>query len=188
MRRDYRREFCKYVRVPDSRNSRRIYAVAIIRSRPNPQPKVTKEEALKCDKPEPAIPALEEAPKETLKHDRPEPAIPATEETPKETFVCPSCKRELNRITVAELSAFCHCSNSYLSRIFKRRIGVNINVYVNKVCMEFAKNPLCLSNESIAGIAASVGFDDPNYFSRVFTQIIGISPTEFRKRFHQDIS
>ena len=168
MRRDYRREFCKYVRMPNSRNSRRIYAVAIIRSRPNPQPKVTKEETLKCDKPEPAIPALEE--------------------TPKETFVCPSCKRELNRITVVELSAFCHCSNSYLSRIFKRRIGVNINVYVNKVCMEFAKNPLCLSNESIAGIAASVGFDDPNYFSRVFTQIIGISPTEFRKRFHQDIS
>ena len=91
-----------------------------------------------------------------------------------------------NRITVAELSEFCHCSDSYLSRIFKRRTGVNINVYVNKVRMELAKNPLCLSNESIARIAASVGFDDPNYFSRVFTQIIGISPTEFRKRFHQD--
>ena len=91
-----------------------------------------------------------------------------------------------NRITVAELSKFCHCSDSYLSRIFKRRTGVNINVYVNKVRMELAKNPLCLSNESIARIAASVGFDDPNYFSRVFTQIIGISPTEFRKRFHQD--
>ena len=54
-------------------------AVAIIRSRPKPQSKVTKEETLKCDKPEPAIPALEEAPKETLKHDRPEPAIPTTE-------------------------------------------------------------------------------------------------------------
>lgn len=90
-----------------------------------------------------------------------------------------------NRITVTELSEFCHCSDSYLSRIFKRRTGVNINVYVNKVRMEHAKNPLCLSDESISEIAASVGFDDPNYFSRVFTQIIGISPTEFRKRFHQ---
>ena len=71
-------------------------------------------------------------------------------------------------------------------RIFKRRTGVNINVYVNKVRMEFAKSPLCLSGESIAEIAASVGFGDPNYFSRVFTQIIGIPPTEFRKRFHQN--
>ena len=93
-----------------------------------------------------------------------------------------------SRITVSELSEFCHCSDSYLSRIFKRRTGVNINVYVNKVRMEHAKNPLCLSNENISEIAASVGFDDPNYFSRVFTQIIGISPTEFRKRFHQGSS
>ena len=57
--------------------------------------------------------------------------------------------------------------------------------YVNKVRMEFAKKPLCCSDESIAEIAAAVGFGDPNYFSRVFTQIIGISPTEFRKRFYQ---
>lgn len=90
-----------------------------------------------------------------------------------------------NRITVAELAVFCHCSESYLSRIFKRRTGVNINIYVNKVRMEFAKKPLCCSDESIAEIAAAVGFGDPNYFSRVFTQIIGISPTEFRKRFYQ---
>lgn len=91
-----------------------------------------------------------------------------------------------SRITVSELCVFCHCSESYLSRIFKRRTGVNINVYVNKVRMEFAKNPLCLSNVSIAEVAASVGFDDPNYFSRVFAQTIGISPTEFRKRFHRE--
>ena len=89
-----------------------------------------------------------------------------------------------SRITVAELAVFCHCSESYLSRIFKRRTGVNVNVYINKVRMELAKNPLCFSNESIAEIAVSVGFDDPNYFSRVFTQLIGISPSEFRKRFH----
>lgn len=90
------------------------------------------------------------------------------------------------RITVSALAAFCHCSESYLSRIFKRRIGVNVNTYVHKVRLELAKKPLCNSNESIAEIAASVGFEDPNYFSRVFTQIIGISPTEFRRRFHQN--
>ena len=91
-----------------------------------------------------------------------------------------------SRITVTALADFCHCSESYLSRIFKRRIGVNVNVYVHKVRLELAKNPLCNSNESIAEIAAAVGFGDPNYFSRVFMQIIGISPTEFRNRFHQN--
>ena len=90
-----------------------------------------------------------------------------------------------NKITVSELAAFCLCSESYLSRIFKRRTGVNINVYINKVRVEQAKNNLILSHDSIADIALRVGFSDPNYFSRVFTQIIGISPTEFRRRFQQ---
>lgn len=88
-----------------------------------------------------------------------------------------------SHIAVSELADFCHCSESYLSRIFKRRTGVNINVYINKVRVEQAKNNLLLSHDSIAEIASSVGFSDPNYFTRVFTQIIGISPTEFRRRF-----
>ena len=90
-------------------------------------------------------------------------------------------------ITMADLACFCHCSESYLSRIFKRRTGVNINVYVNKARIELAKNHLLLSSENIAEIAAGVGFNDPNYFSRVFTNIIGISPTEFRRRFQDQI-
>lgn len=87
-------------------------------------------------------------------------------------------------ITIAALAGFCHCSESYLSRIFKRRTGININVYINKVRIELAKNHLLLSSDTIAEIAAGVGFNDPNYFSRVFTSIIGISPSEFRRRFH----
>lgn len=90
-----------------------------------------------------------------------------------------------NKITVCELAAFCLCSESYLSRIFKRRTGVNINTYINKVRIEQAKNNLILSDDSIADIASGVGFSDSNYFSRVFSQIIGIPPTEFRRRFQK---
>lgn len=90
-----------------------------------------------------------------------------------------------NKISVSQLAEFCHCSESYLSRIFKRRTGVNINMYINKVRVEQAKNNLIYTHDSIAEIALSVGFSDPNYFSRVFTQIIGISPSEFRRRFMQ---
>lgn len=90
-----------------------------------------------------------------------------------------------NKILISDLASFCHCSESYVSRIFKRRTGLNINLYVNKIRIEQAKNHLLMSEENISMIAASAGFNDPNYFSRVFTQIIGISPTEFRRRFQQ---
>lgn len=90
------------------------------------------------------------------------------------------------KITVEEIANFCHCSVSYISRIFKKRTGVNLNVYINKVRIEFSKNYLLLTNSAIADIALNAGFDDPNYFSRVFTNMIGIPPTEFRRRFRDD--
>jgi len=90
-------------------------------------------------------------------------------------------------ISAEELSNVCHCSESYLSRVFKKHTEVNINIYINKVRVELSKNPLILSDESISEIAYSVGFNDSNYFSRVFTEIIGIPPTEFRRRFRKNV-
>ncbi|MCI5530013.1 MAG: AraC family transcriptional regulator [Blautia sp.] len=93
----------------------------------------------------------------------------------------------LQHISVEELAKFCHCSSSYLSHIFKKRTSVNINTYINKIRIERSKNYLLNSGETIAEIAISTGFNDPNYYSRVFTKIIGISPTEFRRRFKNEI-
>lgn len=89
----------------------------------------------------------------------------------------------LQHISVEELAKFCHCSVSYLSHIFKKRTSVNINTYINKVRIERSKNYLINSGDTVAEIAINTGFNDPNYYSRVFTKIIGISPSEFRKRF-----
>lgn len=89
----------------------------------------------------------------------------------------------LNHISVAELADFCHCSESHLSHIFKKRMNVNINTYINKVRVEASKNFLVDSDSSISDIAFSVGFNDPNYYSRVFSQLVSISPREYRRRF-----
>jgi len=86
-----------------------------------------------------------------------------------------------SRITVPAMANFCYCSESYLSRIFKNRTGVNISEYIGMVRMELAKKRLLATDESIAEIALSTGFSDPNYFSRVFSRIVGLSPTEFRR-------
>lgn len=90
------------------------------------------------------------------------------------------------QIAVADLADYCHCSESYISRIFKKRTGVNINVYINKVRVELAKNHLLLSERSITDIALSLGFNDPNYFSRVFSSLAGMPPSEFRRRFQSE--
>lgn len=87
------------------------------------------------------------------------------------------------KITINELADFCHCSISYLSHIFKRHTGININTYINKIRVEESKEFLISNDLSISQIAINVGFNDPNYYSRVFTQLTDISPKEFRRRF-----
>lgn len=86
------------------------------------------------------------------------------------------------RITVEEICGFCHCSKWYLSRNFKKINGININNFVNKIRVEAAKLHLINSETKIADIATNVGFDDPNYFTSIFTKHCGISPTAFRKK------
>lgn len=92
----------------------------------------------------------------------------------------------INHMTVAELAGFCHCSESYLSHIFKKRMGVSISTYMNKIRIESAKNYLVSTDLSIAEISMNTGFDDPNYFSRVFARLVSIPPAEYRRRFREN--
>lgn len=90
------------------------------------------------------------------------------------------------QIRINVLACSCHCSESYLSKIFRRRMKVNVNTYINKVRVEASKEFLKKGNTAISDIASSVGFNDSNYYSRVFSNLVGISPLEFRRRFHQE--
>ena len=67
--------------------------------------------------------------------------------------------------------------------MLKKRLGVSMSTYVNKLRVERAKRYLLETDDSMLSIALSVGFRDGNYFARVFRQLIGIQPTEFRRRY-----
>lgn len=86
------------------------------------------------------------------------------------------------RIYVSHIASFCHCSESYINHIFKKNVGSNIKEFINKLRIEHAKTCLIESYDSIAEISCKVGFDDPNYFSTVFSRITGLSPTAYRNK------
>lgn len=88
-----------------------------------------------------------------------------------------------SHMTVAELAQICLCSESYINHLFARRFGVNISTYINKVRIEYAKNALLTTTDKISTVAMDVGFSDPSYFSKVFAALLGISPSEFRRRY-----
>lgn len=84
-------------------------------------------------------------------------------------------------LTVESIAVVCHCSQSYISHIFKKNMLQNIRAYINSVRVEQAKEYLLNTRDPVSEIAMKVGFNDPNYFSNVFTRIAGTPPTAFKK-------
>jgi two-component system, response regulator YesN len=73
--------------------------------------------------------------------------------------------------------------NSYeLSRQFKKETGKNITEYINNRRINEAIYILENDNISITDVAFTVGFNDVNYFTKVFKKLKGVTPSEYRKQ------
>lgn len=88
-------------------------------------------------------------------------------------------------LSLQEIAINCHISPSYLSRIFKRKRGYNITEQVNMVRIEKAKRLLQESDLAIVEAAKRVGFSDRSYFCKVFKKLVGLSPSDYKKRFKE---
>jgi len=83
-------------------------------------------------------------------------------------------------ITLNELSHRYNYSPSRFSSLFKQRTGYAPIDYFIQMKMQKASQHLGITDKSIKDIALSMGFDDPYYFSKRFTKVMGMSPTRYR--------
>lgn len=88
-----------------------------------------------------------------------------------------------NSLSVLQLSQQCHMSERTLLRQFHRSTGYKPLEYIQRVRIQKACELLENSSQNIDNIAAAVGYNDVNSFRKRFTSVIGITPSEFRKRF-----
>jgi AraC-like DNA-binding protein len=82
-------------------------------------------------------------------------------------------------VTLAQVARSVGCSPSYLCRRFRVLTGQTPFQYLKEIRIEAAKR-LLLSDVPIARVAEMVGFDDPLYFSKVFSRLVGIPPQGYR--------
>ncbi len=85
------------------------------------------------------------------------------------------------RITLNDISQATFYSAAYCENEFKKTTGKSIINYLIDVRINAAKKLLAESSMSCARIAVAVGFEDANYFSRVFKKRTGYSPLRFRE-------
>ena len=82
--------------------------------------------------------------------------------------------------TVKDLADAVNLSPGYLGDLLKKETGLNAQEHIHHYVIAEAKNILLNSNQSISEIAYHLGFEYPQYFSRLFKQKTGTTPIEFR--------
>lgn len=74
-------------------------------------------------------------------------------------------------------------SNVYLNEVVRQVTSQNVSTYIRSEIILRAKRMLAFTDTPVKEIAYSLGFDDNAYFSRLFTQTVGVSPTVFRSQY-----
>ena len=93
-------------------------------------------------------------------------------------------KKELNNpnLSTAFIADQLGISKSYLCYLFKQDYEESITKIIRKLRLKHAVIDIQSANLSLHEITIKYGFKSPSYFSRVFKEVYGISPMEYRKR------
>lgn len=73
-----------------------------------------------------------------------------------------------------------HLSPNYLSDLLKKETGRNSSEHIQHHVVELAKDRLLSSTVTVSEIAYDLGFEYPQYFSKLFKKRTGMSPAEYR--------
>ena len=85
-------------------------------------------------------------------------------------------------VTLSFLSSHFHINEQHLSRLISKETGKTYKMLLTEIRMETACRLLSETNLKIHEISTYIGYENPNYFMKVFRDIHGCTPTEYRNR------
>ncbi len=85
------------------------------------------------------------------------------------------------QLSLDDVAREVNLSSFYFSRLYKRETGVNFSDKLAQVRIERAKELLNKEDLSVKEIAYLVGYQEPNYFSRIFKKLTGRTASEYKK-------
>lgn len=84
-------------------------------------------------------------------------------------------------VTITKLARLYNLNEKYIGRLFKTQTNMSFNQYLNNVRVIEAKVLLRETEANIINISLEVGFNNVTYFNRVFKEIVGKTPLEYRE-------
>lgn len=98
-------------------------------------------------------------------------------------YIVAHCSRNL---PLEEVAQEVHLSPFYFSRLFKKEKGYNFADFITQVRLDRAKKLLRDPDNTVVRIASDVGYKDASYFCRVFRQITGMTPNQYRQELRNE--
>jgi two-component system response regulator YesN len=104
----------------------------------------------------------------------------------KRNFLIENVKTRLNenfsdQITLSVIAESFRINANYLSGLFKKETGINFNDYLTKIRINAAKKFLKSNqNYKVYEIAYMSGYPNERYFAKIFKNITGLTPLEYR--------
>lgn len=86
------------------------------------------------------------------------------------------------RLDLAQLAAFCNLSKFHFVNRYRALTGRTPVQHFLHLKIEYACQLLDSSGHSVAQVAEALGYDDSYYFSRLFSKVMGLSPSAYRAR------
>ena len=90
-------------------------------------------------------------------------------------------KNYMTDAAAADVAAYCHCSVSTISHLFKRQMGQSVPAYILTLRLDHARRLLRETGLTVGQISDTLGFCNPNYFCRCFKNSCGLSPSQWRR-------
>ena len=87
-----------------------------------------------------------------------------------------------NSLTIDEICAETSYGRAYLFRVFKAETGKSIIEYFLEMKIDLAKQLILEGKMSIKEISEYLSFNEPNYFTKTFKRITGMTPSTYKKR------
>ena len=96
-------------------------------------------------------------------------------------------KNNFNKdISINDIAEMYNLNINYFSVLFKKKTSRSAINFLTELRMKAAKEYLKNTEENVADISKKVGYEDTQYFFRVFKKSEGITPLMYRKRERKD--
>lgn len=90
-----------------------------------------------------------------------------------------------DRITIEDLATYTDLSPSYLSRLFKKELGISVSDYIREKKIDKAQNLLKYSDFTPVEIANYLSFSSQSHFIQTFEKLVGMTPKKYRDHYYR---